>query len=295
MRHLIAFADSRMNRSLLRLSRQVQSLDFFDSVNLLNESNLPFDFREHFKDKLVIGTRGFGYWSWKPVVILEALKQMTEGEELLYVDAGCHLNPNGKKRLNEYFQILNNTKQGILAFQANPPSRSNSSLSYDGRRLFDQPNYEWIKGDLLDYFNVRNDKEVTHSQAIGSGIILFKKCDFSMRIVKEWLEITLCRFDLVDDTPSVSPNLPGFIEHRHDQALWTLLCLKYGIKTLSAYEYWYPRRQSNDPLEPDWDSLADYPIHARRDKDMGKIQSFKYLINRSIQKMGQKFNPKRKG
>jgi len=285
MYHLVTFADSRMKSSMSRLNEQAQAFHFFNKIHLFDENNLPKAFKECFKQKLILGSRGFGYWSWKPNLILHILNQMDEGDSLLYIDVGCHLNIRGKKRLIEYFEILEKTGNGMLAFQADQPCPENSSLVYDGRRLFDQPNYAWIKGDLLDYFNARNNQAVTHSQAIGAGIIFFRKCNDAMNAVEEWCSITLNHFDLIDDSPSLSSNLPGFIEHRHDQALWTLLCLKYKVKTLSAYEYWYPHINDCGRFRPDWKSLDNYPIHAKRDIKLRKFHKIIGYVNRASKKL----------
>jgi len=279
MIHLVAFADSRMRRSLVRLSKQAEALKVFDQVHLLDETDLPTDFRRRFSSRLVVGSRGYGYWSWKPEIIKTVFDKMEFGDKLLYVDAGCHLNSNGKSRLLEYFAILDEPDNAIVAFQADPPNPENSSLKYDGRPLFEQPNFRWIKGDLFDHFGVRGDPSFTNSQAIGAGVILFRKCNAASKVVDEWRSLVWERFDLLDDTPSASPNFPGFIEHRHDQAIWTLLCLKYGVKTVSAYEYWYPRR-NNRKLFPDWQALRRFPIHAKRDKDMGLVaNTLKRVMN----------------
>jgi len=278
MIHLLSFADTRMHRSLKRLSSQAKSMGIFDHINFFNENNLPEDFKKTYKDKLILGSRGYGYWSWKPEIIFKSLENMKEGDLLLYVDAGCHLNKSGIVRLREYFQILENSNTGIVAFQSNSPNSSNSKIIYDGRKLFDQPNYEWIKGDLFDHFAVRFDKNFTHVQAIGAGIILIKKCCESLKIINEWRSIIASNFRLIDDTPSISNNLPGFIEHRHDQAIFSLLCLKYKVQTLSSYEYWYPKNLISDRLLPDWGSLNAFPIHARRDKDFGIFLNFKIKI-----------------
>jgi len=276
MNHLVAFADSRMRRSLARLKKQAISMNVFTNIDLFTQNDLPLGFKERFKDKLIHGSRLFGYCCWKPEVILMSLEKIRFEDCLLYVDVGCHLNIHGKKRLSEYFEILCKDEIGIIAFQANLPRAKDSALKYDGRQLFDQPNYRWIKGDLLDYFGVREDPSVINDQAIGATILLVKKCEKATSIIQEWQHIYRERFDLADDTPSVSPNLPGFIENRHDQAILTLLCLKYGVKTLSAYEYWYPAKNSRR-LKPDWDALVDFPIHAKRDKDLG-------LVNNSIRR-----------
>jgi len=278
MIHLVSFADSRMKRSLQRLLQQAANLDFFGKIHLLNENDLSADFKERFKDKLIHGSRGFGYWSWKPQVIAQTLKEMKDGDLLLYLDAGCHLNKAGIKRLKEYFEILDGSESGVLAFQSKQPTADISPLQYDGRRLFDQPNYEWVKGDLFDYFGVRYDKSYTHAQAIGAGIIFVKKCEQSLALIREWQEIISQNFSLLDDTPSKSQNLEGFREHRHDQAIFSLLCLKYGVPTLSAYEYWYPKKLASSRLEPDWGELKDFPIHAKRDKDLGPIKNLKQKL-----------------
>ena len=278
MVYLLSFADSRIQRSLDRLARQAKSLNIFDDIYMFIENDLPLDFREHFKDKLIPGSRGYGYWSWKPEAMLMVLNRIQDGDCLLYIDAGCHLNSRGKKRLIEYFKILEQEETGIVAFKAIQPADDNSSLVYDGRKLFDQPNYHWIKGDLFDYFGMRDSSSVFNDQAIGSGVIFIRKCDRAIKIIREWQQIIWHHFNLLDDTPSVSANLAGFIEHRHDQAIWTLLCLKYHVKTLSAYEYWYPMRNAKK-LWPDWLALEEFPIHVKRDKDYGMLTNILHGVN----------------
>lgn len=284
MNHLLSFADSRMQRSLARLAKQAKEMSIFDRVHFLNENDLSLEFRNHFKQKLILGSRGYGHWSWKPEIIKLTLDKMSDGDLLIYIDAGCHLNPHGRQRLMEYLSLLDKQDLGIIAFQAVKPDNNNSTLIYDGRKLFDQPNYCWIKGDLLDYFGVRRSPEVINSQAIGAGVILIKKCKPAISIIQEWRQIIWHRYDLLDDSPSVSANLPGFIENRHDQAIWTLLCLKYGVKTLSAYEYWYPKKNTKKH-EPDWLALQDFPIHAKRDKDLGLIKNFYTKVKSSIDRV----------
>jgi hypothetical protein len=256
-------------------------MDIFDNIYMLTEHDLPIDFKEHFKDKLIPGSRGYGYWSWKPEVMLLALDRIQDGDCLLYIDAGCHLNSRGRQRLLEYFKIIEQEKTGMVAFKATQPTEENSSLVYDGRKLFDQPNYRWIKGDLFNYFGMKDNPSVVNDQAIGAGIIFVRKCDRVIRIVREWQQIIWHHFNLLDDTPSVSANLVGFIEHRHDQAIWTLLCLKHRITTLSAYEYWYPMK-NDKKLRPDWLALSDFPIHAKRDKDFGMLRNKLNSVNNLI-------------
>jgi len=281
MNYLVSFADSRMYRSLTRLSKQADRFKFFDNTYLLNEDDLSSKFKNNFKKKLILGSKGYGFWCWKPEVIINVLDKIKDGDCLLYIDSGCHLNIHGKKRLLEYFNILKMEDKGVIAFQAIEPNRENSNLRYDGRKLRNLKNYKWIKGDTLDYFNVRSDTTIINSQEIAGGVFLIKKCEHSIAIIREWQNIIYNKFDLISDKPSVSSNLPGFVENRHDQAIWTLLCLKNNVKIISAYEFWYPKKNSRK-LKADWSALRNFPIHAKRDKNLGIINYLNWKFNKKI-------------
>ena len=64
-------------------------------------------------------TRGGGYWIWKPYIISKMLEQINENDILVYIDAGCHINitKESKQRFNEYINMINNSKCGLLRFQ----------------------------------------------------------------------------------------------------------------------------------------------------------------------------------
>lgn len=69
--------------------------------------------------------RGFGYWSWKPWSIHHVLQDMQEGDRLLYLDAGCHININGAKRFREYVDMLDRDSRGMLVFTNGQPGITN--------------------------------------------------------------------------------------------------------------------------------------------------------------------------
>jgi len=284
MNVLVSFADSRMLKSSKRLLNQAKKFNFFDKIFLLNENDLSKNFKNKFKKELILGSKGYGYWCWKPEIILNILDKLNNDDSLLYIDIGCHLNINGKNRLLEYFEIVKQQDKGILAFQACKPNKKNSKIDYDGRKLMNSKNYQWIKGDVFDFFEARYDTNLTNSEGIGGGIFLIKKSEKSIKIIKKWREIILNNFNFINDTPSISPNLEGFIENRHDQAIWTLLCLKEKIKIVSAYEYWYPKKNSTR-LEPDWQALEKFPIHAKRDKDLGFYGNSKLIFKKKLYKL----------
>ncbi len=260
MKVFVTFASSSWHKARSRIVRQAQKLGVFDAVYGYDEADLVASFRERYRDKLVNGSRGFGYWCWKPQVILQALDEMSEGDILQYTDAGCHLNSAGKARLDEYFEIAARTASGVLAFQATTPTYPLPDLPCEPLDLIEN---RWVKGDLLDHLGVRQDSSIVQTPTIGATVILIRNCDASRRLIQKWAAVVDEDFHLIDDTPSISPNFPEFVEHRHDQSIFSLLCKMYGVETLSAYEYWFPGR---DGVTPDWGVLKKYPIHARRDR-----------------------------
>lgn len=257
----LTFADKRLQRSLDRIANQAETMGCYDTIITATEYDLDEEFRIRFSDKLRPEVRGFGYWSWKPQIILQTLEAMDEGDLLQYSDVGCWLNPAGKKRLQEYFELVSNEPSGVLAFQVK------NTFGDPSLDRFSLPEYLWTKGDLFDYFAVRKKEAITHTEQIGAGVIFIKKCDTSRSLLHEWLQVFEDDFSLTNDSPSHSPNFKGFKEHRHDQSIFGILCKKYDVHTLSTFEYWYP--SATDSTKPDWSKLETYPVWAKRDKDMG--------------------------
>ena len=272
MNYLLSFADSRLGGYVRnprrRLQRQAEAMGIFgDRIRIWTERDLDDDFRERMKKHLVSGSRGYGYWCWKPQVVLQLLREMDDGDVLLYVDAGCHLNPKGIKRLEEYFELAK--EHGIVAFQAR---------SMDDSRRFDVtqhflPDGEWCKGDLLDYFGVRHEQSVTQTGQLGGTAFLVQKDKESVHFFEEFRQLFYDHFELCDDTPSVTENLPGFVENRHDQSVFSLLGKKHGVLSLSCAEYvlvncYAPeseKRQHNFWTKY-WTDLSCFPIWCRHDK-----------------------------
>ena len=94
-----------------------------------------------------------------------------------------------------------------------------------------------------------------------------------MSFINEWLDVFYKRFDLVDDTVSKLKNLNGFIENRHDQSVFSLLCKKNNLKSFSAYECDWAYLNN----ERTWIHNKESPFLAKRDL---KFNIFKRFYNR---------------
>ncbi len=274
----LTFADSNMANALVRINRQALKMNVYDIIILANEYNLNIKFRDKYKNYLSSSVRGFGYWMWKAELILQTLGQMDEGDLLQYTDAGCHLNIKGREKLLEYFDRVEGSRHGILGFQAIKPEFHNPKI-----KLPDLSEYKWCKGDLIEALGIAGRIDILNTQAIGAGIIFIKKTGSSELIIKKWLETYKNNLNLIDDSASKIPNLDGFVEHRHDQSIFSLLGKIHGIDTVSAYEYWYPSRIF--PMLPDWKILNKYPIHAKRDKGIHWVKKPYALVLRIIRRI----------
>lgn len=239
----VSFADSRYAYQLKRIHRQALRFGFReDHIFTCTEDDLDKAFRLKMRDILVIGSRGYGYWCWKPQIILQALEKMPKGDVLLYTDAGCYLNKKGMSRFSKYLEMAQ--EQGILGFQ-----------SRFGRNDVDENSIHkllekyWTKGDVFDWFGVREDSHITHTGQYWAGMMLVSKRTESVEFFKRFRQIFLDNLNLVTDQPSVSPNFPGFIENRHDQSIFSLLYKINNYKSLSSAEAMPPWTKYNPANE----------------------------------------------
>jgi len=286
----VTFADSRMTRPLARIRRQALQMGFSpERILTMTERDLDADFRERMKDQLVKGSRGYGYWCWRPQVVLQALRRISDGDILLYADAGCHLNPKGLPRLRDYLKMANEFE--MVAFQ--------------GRSLLGTEKYDplhhynsvgmWTKGDVLDYFGVRENSEVINSGQYSGGVFLVKKTGRTKAFYERYRTIAVEHPELFDDSPFKSPNLPEFREHRHDQAVFTLLCKEQGVRTLSCCEYGVYASLAPKEFQGDsrwscrsFEEMDRFPVHARRDTSFGIRAYIPRPVKNVLLKIGQK-------
>ena len=261
--YFLSFADSRMQTAAERIAEQAKQMGVFEDVFVLNETLLGDDFKRKWQQVLQPGVRGFGYWCWKPYIILKTLEKLSDNDILLYCDAGCHLNPKGLTRLLCYFEQLRNDALGIKAFTAH-------------YSLIDVKERRWTKGSIFDFFDCRNKTSVTDSAQIAATQVMIRKCYRSMDFVNEWYDAICKDFALIDDTPSKSKNLSGFIEGRHDQSIFSVLFkLRGGIA--------FPSKETELGLGGNKDELPIWNIRDRGYKDTRFIARLKrWLKSRKI-------------
>jgi len=213
-----------------RLANQAKQMNIFTEIILYTPEYLKKDieFWNRHSNFINNNNRGYGYWLWKSYIIKKSMGNMNNNDILLYLDCGCELGLDRKDKLLECINIVKTDK--IVG-----------SLICIER--------EWNKMDLLLKLNMNNDNYLDTPQRQG-GANLFLVCPETRNLVNEWYVLS-CDYHNIDDTPSNKKNLDVFIEHRHDQSIFSLLTKKYNIfskTTLDCAVYIAKNRTGNTTI-----------------------------------------------
>lgn len=264
---LLAFASRDLKRSIERLQLQAQNSKFYDGIKIFDDNFFDEDMKIMIKNLLKNKKkRGYCYWIWKPYFILKVFRKINYGDIVNYMDIGCHIVKENSKRFYEYIDMISNEKTWLLPFQY-------KALDLELYNDFNFPNreeYKFTKSDLLNYFGFLNNKSITETPQYWAGSFFIKKTDTSIKFIDEWLNIFHERFDLVDDTPSKIKNHNDFIENRHDQSVFSILCKKNNLDSVSAYECDWAL--SNNKRT--WRHNKNGPILAKRDLEYNILIRF---------------------
>ena len=267
---LFAFATSDLSRSADRLKKQAEESNYYDEIQILGPSNFDEKMKKKFKEIVhQRKNRGYGYWFWKPLFIKKIMQQVNLGDIIHYVDVGCHIQ-NKNSKFNDYLNLIIDKNKWILSFQYfSERKKLTNRISFPKREEF-----KYTKSDLLDYFGFLDNKNITNSPQFWAGSFFIVRRAESINFLDEWIDVFEKKLDLIDDSKSNIENLKGFIENRHDQSVFSLLCKKYNIKSLSAYDECEWGEKENKRT---WEHNKDNPILAMRDL---KYNIFKRFLKR---------------
>ena len=275
---LCSFASPDLGRSVKRFIKQSNEISLYKDYKIFGWKDLSLNKKKQIKNFFKKGNkRLFGYACWKPEIILNYLNSLPKESILQYSDIGCHLNKNGMQRLKFYLETTN--KNNILAFQYKKPEFEmiNKNLKY---QIYYEN--EYTKGDLFNYFKLPIDSQIRKSEQVWSGTVFFKNNSITKNFLKEWNDVC-CKMNLIDDSPSIEMNSEEFIEHRHDQSIFSILCKINSIFCLSASEIEW----AEDEKGRYWEHLNSHPILAKRDK---KMNIFKRFFLRQFKNINRIFN-----
>lgn len=259
--HFVTFANQVFLPSLRRVRRQARAMRIFSTISAFSEKDLSAGFTRHFVPLFTPNSKGFGYWSWKPEVISRALRDINDGDFLLYADAGCHLNKRGAQRLRTYGAWLAKAPNDLLSFQYRPLSAPPRGFPEDVMSII--TDREYAKMEVRHYFERRfGSSPEVDTPAVAAGIILIRKSPESTALIELWRQLLWENPDLLTDSFNATIQDSEFIEPRHDQSLFSFLLKHFGGETVSAYETWIPKKKGK---RTNWRPLGHYPMLAKRD------------------------------
>lgn len=185
--------------------------------------------------------RGFGYWTWKPSVLMWAHLNFPN-HQIVYVDAGSQF----------YQENLLELKSDLDA------SFSNRGLAWTRKG---HPEEVWSKADLLTHLNV--SREIALTDQVQSGFISLSPNWDRGAFISQWREIVLVDSGWLFTDVSRNINSNNFVEHRHDQS--ALSCL-WKLHALPLIE---------DKTHPS--HANKYPLLAWRNNNFFRVESNTFL------------------
>lgn len=232
---------------------------FFDSQQRLKESALkngvdevvslkPVDIKnsEFYKQNNLIldDKKGAGLWLWKPYLILRQLEKIKEEDFLIYSDAGIEMVSD----INPLIRLCQESPNNLVVFKTS----DHLAMHYTKRDCF----------VLME----ADSREFHQAESRIGGFIILKKNTFTLQFVHTWLKYC-CDPRILSDQPNTCglPNYEGFLGHRHDQSVLTILCLK---NNLPAYR---------DPSQ--WGNHLKMPVYRKMGEFNYKSQYYNPDIN----------------
>jgi hypothetical protein len=216
--HLVTYATPRFRHRQWILGWSAKANRVADTVtHWTPEKLLKAGFEDRCKD-IKLTERGSGFWAWKPFIIDAKLREVPEGDLVFYCDVGRRYP----------FKQLSGTVAPFLEWMAVHHQDFMPGLCIPWKG----PMALWTKRDAFVLTGM-DHSEIHQGTPIQASFSIWRAGAASRAFAAEWLEMA-SRRELISDDPSHCgiPELPDFHDHRHDQSLLTLCCLKHGIKGL---------------------------------------------------------------
>jgi hypothetical protein len=194
------FKDSRvrLNESAQRFGIGVNSYD-------LEEIRSTLFYAEN--RGVLDSPKGIGYWLWKPYIVLETMRNLQDGDVVIYSDCGHEIIAS----LDPLIQICAN-EQPVLLF-ANGDLRNSMFTKMDCFLLMDCNTKKYWRGTQAD-----------------ASFALFRKSPEAIKYLKEWMKYGR-DIRIISSNPNTlgKKNKPDFVEHRWDQSIMSLLAIRHQI------------------------------------------------------------------
>lgn len=216
---LISFATNTKWYKSQNLLNQSAKKGGFDGYISYTDKGREWEFTKKYDN--VYTTRGFGYWQWKPLIILDALSKLNDGDIVGYVDSGNVI-------INNLSYIFDKCVEQEIVLFDNRDGSSNGEPHI---------NNIWTKRDCFVLMKCDEPKYHTGIQ-VDAAYQFFRKTSKVMDFLKEYNEYC-SNENIISDLPNITQsNFDTFKDHRHDQSILSLMAIKYDIPLLPEPSEW---------------------------------------------------------
>lgn len=229
MKHIfITYGDSGYEAAKIKICEEAKSTGEFDAVIAYGREDLS---EELLQSEIISIKRGGGLWSWKPDVILSTMEKYSDGDAIVYCDAGCTLYPS--KEWKRYWEKLDNHE--LIA-----------------QRIYQRTDH-WTRKELLDMFKDNGKNWPLCYQYQATIIIVIS--EFTKKFVTEWRDLMIHHSVLAMDVTKneISLQHKSFVENRHDQAIYSALIYKYLANP-----------NTKRKIYTQWEHIEDYDIFRKQ-------------------------------
>ena len=253
---LLNYANHAFRKSQRLNSKTAKEIGNFDRVLSFSPRNIDRGFYQanrHILDQ----EKGNGYWLWKPYFIQRALDNVEVGDFVFYSDSGSYFIGS----IDLAIDVCISSGQDILPFEL--PYLEKSYTKRDAFILLDC--------DRPEYYDTKQRQ---------SGFILIKKSNLAMDFFHNLNQVCQDERILTDMENRMGfPNYDGFIAHRHDQSIFSLLTKKYRLDAFRDPTQW-----GNDAIDHYPNSPYPQIIVSTRARD---ISGWKKIV-RTMRKINNK-------
>jgi len=207
--YILTFASKSFIKSR-NLQTNFIKKNFQDKIKLINLSPSDLD-REFFAvNKKASEKNKYGYFSFKPYIIMKYLKKIEKNDLLIYLDVNDRLKPEALDYIEDKFSHKN---FNILVTLTN-------YLNIFHISKFACKNYD-LKSIIYSFFRCQSE----------NGLMVFKKNQMTLKIVSDWLEKTIFLSQQLMNSNS------NHKRTRHDQETFFYISNKY--KSHIGTESWF--------------------------------------------------------
>jgi hypothetical protein len=206
---LVTLADSKCTEGQKKISESAQTNGEINSVINWQWSQFKETMWFH-NHKIFAEKRGLGYWAWKPFIILSAMKDIKDGDVVVYHDSGrdCY-GWQFAKSINGFVDKVVKKHKGLGL-------------------VFGPWNHgKMTKKDCFINMGCNSSQYHKHRQVSATWSV-WQKNEFCVSILKEWCNWVTHETRIISDDKSVlDTELDEYSTHRHDQSILTNILLRY--------------------------------------------------------------------